>query len=82
MTKYFEKTVTRIGENLKSVKAWAKGEEKIGLKNSLFICENGVLTQYVDADEGEKFHEFVKSLSEEKFNEICDEFFEALRIKI
>jgi len=30
MKQYFEETVTRIGESLNTVKAWAKGEEKWG----------------------------------------------------
>ncbi len=81
MTKYFEKTVTRMNENLNNTLAWMKGEKELGLKNSLFICEDGVLTQYVDSEEGEKFHEMVKNLTEEEFDEICDNFFIAIENK-
>jgi len=81
MTKYFDKCVTRIGETLNNVLAWSKGEEKLGLKNSLFICENGVVTQYCDGKEGEKFYEFIKNLTEEEFDNICDDFFEAIENK-
>lgn len=81
VTKYFERTATRIGENSNTILAWCKGEEKFGLKNSLFICEDGVVTQYVDSEEGEKFHEMVKNLTEKEFDEICDGFFEAIENK-
>ena len=78
MTKYFERACTRIGKNSNSVMSWSKGEEPLGLKNSFFICENGTVTQYVDCEEAEKFHEYIKNLSEEEFNKICNEFFEAI----
>ena len=81
MTKYFEKCVTRIGLTDKDVIAWSLGEEELGLKNSFFICENGVVTQYCDGEEGEKFHEFIKNLKEEEFDEVCENFFEAIENK-
>ena len=70
-----------MGENSNTILAWHKGEEKLGLKNSLFVCEDGVVTQYVDSEEGEKFYEMVKNLTEQEFNEICDEFFGAIENK-
>ncbi len=81
MTKYFEKCVTRMGLTDKDAIAWALGERGLGLKNSLFVCENGVLTQYCDREEGEKFHEFIKNLTEEEFDKICEDFFEAIENK-
>ena len=81
MTEYFEKSVTRLGINSESAMAWAKGESRIGLiglKNSLFICINGNMTQYINSIEGEMFHEYVKNLTDEIFNEICEGFFEAV----
>ncbi len=81
MAKYFEETVTRMNENLSSVLAWAKGEEELGLKSSLFICEKGVLTQYVDSDEGERFFDFVKKITTDEFDIICEEFFKAIENK-
>lgn len=81
MTEYFEKTVTRIGESNKSVEAWAKGEETWGLKNSLFICKNGKVTQYCDGAEAENFHDNVKQLNQNTFNGICEAFFKAVEKK-
>ena len=81
MTKYFEKCVTRMGLTDRDVRAWSIGEGKLGLTNSLFICENGVVTQYCDGEEGEKFHDFIKNLTEEEFDKICEEFFEAIEIR-
>ncbi len=79
--KCYEQTCTRIGETSDTIKAWAKGEGEVGIKDSLFICENGRVEQYVESSEGKKFNDFVKNLSEEKFNNICDEFFVAIRNK-
>ena len=62
MTKYFEKVCTRVGETLASVLLWTEGESK-WFRNSLFICEEWVMTQYVDSEEAEKFHEMVKNLT-------------------
>ena len=78
MTKSFEKGVTRLGESDKSVMCWAKGEASMGLQNSLFVCAKGAVTQYFDTEEGEKFYEYVKNMSNENFNKICEEFFDAI----
>ncbi len=76
--KNYEQTCTRLGETLNNILDWARGEKEVGIKDSLFICENGTVEQYVESSEGEKFHEFVKNLSESEFNQICDEFFKAI----
>ena len=78
MTEYFENTCTRLGEDSDSIMAWADGERKIGLNNSLFICNNGTVTQFVDLKEGEKFHDYVLSMSDESFNELCESFFKTI----
>lgn len=82
MSKFYEETCTRM-YSLDLVKAWTKGEENLGLKNSLFLMKNGVITQFVDCDEGEAFHETLKqNLKNDKyFNEICESFFEAISNK-
>ena len=81
MTEYFEKSVTRLGMNSESAMAWAKGEAKLGLNNSLFICRNGKLIQYVDSEEGLVFHEDVEKITDDKFNLICEDFFKAVKDK-
>ena len=81
MTKYFERTCTRMyGLNL--VLAWAKAEENLGLKNSLFVSQNGVVIQYIDSDEGEAFHNKLKSvLNSDYFDRVCEKFFVAIELK-
>ncbi len=81
MTKYFERTATRMGLGKSEVVSWAEGEKRFGLNKSLFICQEGIVTQYVDCNEAEAFHEFVKNLSEEEFNKICEKFFDAINKK-
>lgn len=81
MTKYYEKTATRMGETLNSVLAWDRGEERLGMKNSLFICEEGKVKQYVTIEEGEAFHNRIREMTEQEFDEICDEFIKAIKEK-
>jgi len=81
MNKYFERVCTRFGESSENIKSWAKGETELGLNNSLFICEKGKVTQYVDSEEGEDFNKMIEELSEDSFNEICDEFVQAVKDK-
>ena len=78
MTKYYERSVTRKYRK-DWMDAWAEAEASLGLKNSFFLIENGMVTQYVDSDEAEKFHEFVKTMPEEVFNLMCEDFFEAIK---
>ena len=78
-TEYFENTCTRLGEDSESVMAWADGEKQIGLDSSLFLCSNGTVTQFVDLNEGEKFHDYVLSLSNDSFNELCEKFFKTIK---
>ncbi len=77
MTKYFERSVTRQYAR-EWLSAWATAEASLGLNNSFFLIKDGMVTQYVDSDEAEVFHEFVKGLTEEEFNEICNNFFKAI----
>ena len=80
MTKYYEKVCTRPYQK-EWLEAWAKAEADMGLKNSFFLIENGMVTQFVDGDEAEEFHKHVKSLTEDEFNVICDNFFTAIKKK-
>ena len=80
MTKNYEKT-TRRQYQKDWLDAWAKAEASLGLKNSFFLIKNGMVEQYVDSDEGEKFHDYVRNLSEEEFDKICEDFFIAIEKK-
>ncbi len=80
MTKYYEKTVRRPYQK-EWLDAWAKAEASLGLKNSFFLIKNGMVEQYVDGDEAEKFHDYVRNLSEDEFNDICNNFFIAIADK-
>ena len=64
MTKYYEKSVTRQ-HNKAWLHAWIDAEAQLGLKNSFFLIDNGMVTQYVDGEESERFHEFVKKITED-----------------
>ena len=78
MVRYYELAVTRM-YSAELVEAWAKGEANLGLKDSFFVMKNGVVEQYINSDEGEKFHEDLKKkLTTEYFGEICDKFYKAI----
>ena len=81
MVKYFEKCTTRMNKNLATVKAWAKGQEKVGLVDHIFICQNGKVVEYLDSEQGEEFHNRVKGMTEEDFDNVCTGFFQALEEK-
>ena len=76
----YEKTVTRK-HHKEWLEAWIKAEASLGLKNSFFLIEDGMVTQFVDSDEAKKFYEYVKNMSEEVFENICDDFFKAIEEK-
>ena len=61
--------------------ALAEAEENLGLKNSMFFHHNGTTDQWIDADEGEKFFEYVKNGLELDwwFDTHCETFFKALK---
>lgn len=81
MSECFEKTCTRMGENSETIKCWAEGEAVLGLRNSMFICEDGIATQYVSKEEGEDFYNLVENMDEEQFNNICNDFLKAIKEK-
>ncbi|MFB6246053.1 MAG: hypothetical protein ABEI74_00465 [Candidatus Pacearchaeota archaeon] len=60
-------------------KVWYEANNELGLKNTLLICKEGHMAEYIDKTEGEAFHEDVKNISEEKFSEICDAFYRAIK---
>ena len=76
MTKFYTKGATRM-YSWENVEAWAKAEENLGLKNSIFFHHNGTTEQWIDSDEGEKFFEWVsKSMKLGSwFEEVCEDFF-------
>ena len=80
MTKYYEKVCTREYQK-EWLEAWVKAEASLGLKNSFFLIENGQVTQFADGEEAEKFHKYVKKLTDEQFNMICVNFFIAIEKK-
>lgn len=80
MNKYFERSVTRPYQK-ELLNAWATAEAKFGLKNSFFLIKDGMVTQYVNSDEAESFHEFVEKITEDEFNIICEDFFQAIEKK-
>ncbi len=64
--------------------AWIKAEENLGLKNSQFFHHNGTTEQWIDSDEGEKFHDWLKKCLRDVsiwFEAICDNYFLSLKEK-
>lgn len=88
MNKKYKRDLTRKC-SLFEIKYWYEGESKelekwlgFGFFNTFFVSENEIVTLYYDVDEGDKFHEVLKEkLTEELFNEICDEFYELFEKK-
>lgn len=80
MTKYYEYTITRPYQK-EWMDAWVKAEAHLGLHNSFFLIKDGMVEQYVDGEESEKFHKFVKNIGEEFFNDLCESFFQAIKDK-
>ena len=82
MDNYYEETCTRMYD-LDLVKQWAKAEEDLGLTKSIFISIGGIVTQFIDSKEGEKFHKELKEKLEEElyFGEVCDYFLNAIKEK-
>ena len=65
-----------------NIEALAEAEENLGLKNSIFFEENGTFNQWVDVDEAEEFHKFVKYICKEKhLDELFEDYFGALKRK-
>ena len=54
MTQIFEKGVERFYP-LEHLDFWIEAEENLGLKNSIFIIDNGKIKQYYNIEEGERF---------------------------
>ena len=80
MTKFFVEGATRMYSDA-LIDAWIEAEENLGLKNSMFFYKNGTTTQWVDSEEAEEFHKFVKELSEDDIARVFKEYFEALEVK-
>ncbi len=83
MNKIYSKALKRK-TTLFDVKAWYEGESKelekwlgFGFYNHIFHVENGIMTLYYDIEEGDKFWEILREkLTEEFFDELCDNFLE------
>lgn len=80
MTKYYERSVNRKYRK-EWMEAWAEAEAELGLKNTFFLIKDGMVTEYVDSDEAEKFHKYVENITELGFNVFCEDFFDALKKK-
>ena len=80
MTKYYEKIESIRKYQKDWLEAQAKAEASLGLNNTFFLIEDGKVTQFVDRDEAEKFHEWVKNMSEDVFNLHCEDFYQAIEL--
>ena len=77
MTKFYTRGATRMYSD-ENIDAWIKAEENLGLKNSMFFHHNGTTDQWIDADEGEKFFEWVKDFP---LDFIFEDYFKAIKNK-
>ena len=85
LPKEFVEELIREGP-LFSIKAWYEGESKelekwlgFGLYNTLFISRYNVVTFHYDSGEAGEFHEVLKEkLTEDFFNNLCENFFELI----
>ncbi len=66
-----------------NIEAWIEAEENLGLKNSIFFHHNGTTEQWVDADEGEEFHNELKENLKKGwfFPQLFKDYFEAIKNK-
>ncbi len=88
MTKFYTKGATRM-YSWENVEAWAKAEENLGLKNSIFFIQELYkkdyvkVEQWIDADEGEAFFQHVKRMLKKNwwFNLTCELHFKSLKYK-
>ncbi len=82
MTKFYTRGSTRMYSD-ENIDAWIKAEENLGLKNSIFFHHNGTTDQWIDFDEGEKFHDWVKSKIKvgSYFHDLCEIYFETIKDK-
>ena len=79
MTKFYTRGATRMYSD-ENIDAWIKAEENLGLKNSMFFHHNGTTDQWIDFDEGEKFHnQLKKTIKEKGLDEVFENYFEALK---
>lgn len=80
MTQYYEKSVTRQYQK-EWMDAWVEAEASLGLKNSFFLIEDGMVTQYVDGEEAEAFHKMVKNMKDYEFDILCNNFEKEIKKK-
>ncbi len=69
--------------SLDLVEFWAEAEENLGLKNSMFFIDNGVVTQWYNVEEGEGFYLWIVNQLQNNnwFDEVVEKFFRAVNKK-
>jgi len=83
--KVYHKSVSRHC-SLFDIRAWYEGESKelekwigFGFYNTIFISENSKVTIYYEKEECDKFDKILdEKLTEELFNNLCDNLFEII----
>ena len=86
MSRKYLKDLSRIGYSFLDIKAWHEGEsnelKKIlgcGFFNTIFLVEKDNVQAYYDCEEVEDFDKILDELlTEDFFNEVCDNFFELI----
>ncbi|KKN59807.1 hypothetical protein LCGC14_0538050 [marine sediment metagenome] len=81
MTKYYEKIESMRKFDKEWVKAQEKAESSLGMDDSYTINENGMVTRFINCDQADAFHNYVRNMKEEVFNVFCEMFFLAIKVK-
>jgi len=87
MGKRYFKDITRLGNSFFDVKAWYEGESEelkrvlsLGFFNTIFLVENDSICVYYEEEEIENFYKVLDGLlTEDFFNNLCDDFFELIK---
>jgi len=88
MSKRYINYLSRIGFSSLDVKAWYEGESSelmkvlgCGFFNTIFLVEKDNVCAYYEAEEVKNFDKALDELlTEDFFNNICDDFFELIRL--
>ncbi len=81
MTKYYEKIESMREYNEEWVKAQEEAETSLGMEDSYTLNENGMVTRFINCNQADAFHEYVKNMTEEIFNAFCEMFFVAVKVE-
>ncbi len=81
MTQKYYKVETMKKWNQEWIDAQIEAEASYGMEDNHFFVKDGTVTQVVNCDQADSFYDFVKTMPEEVFEKMCDEFYKAIEDK-